>query len=146
MTPVPPNWLHLAAPEFELRKERDTGQNSLHDEYWSWCLLSVEYSKWWIFLLVVILSGILYRSCQGFFTYIWTNTGDAFVPGLLWLHLWSLWFSMVHPLWESPCPTLHLSGIPFIMTSLVSFHWVFGRYSENSHGFVKFCHQNCSCF
>lgn len=26
---------------------------------WTWCLLSIEYSKWWLFLLVVI--------CQGFF-------------------------------------------------------------------------------
>lgn len=54
-TPVPPTNLHLAAPEFELRKEHDTEQNSLLDKYY--CNLVLVSSEYGIFQMVDLPLG-----------------------------------------------------------------------------------------
>lgn len=72
-TPDPLTRLHLVASEFELRKEHDTGKKNLPDK--CYCNLDLVSSDYGIFQMVALplggdLSGILYRSCQGFFTCI----------------------------------------------------------------------------
>lgn len=56
--------------------------------------------------------------------------------GHLWPHPQPVFFFMVYLLWELPCLAFCLSGIPFKMTSLVPFHWVYSWCIENTCVFV----------